>query len=230
MLNADIKDMGLDLFETYAATMNAVGRGKTENLAAASQAASDSVVDFKRRAVGEFMRFYREELVPQARELAKAEGRDDLLPIIEQETEPLVLLGGDEITVSLHGLFAELKIVKLAVAKLTDRQVANARVAVTHSGAGDPATGHVGAMKRAQAGHDQLKDTFEPYARELVAKAKKIPEPLAAEARSLAGRISRMYTLEVVGTTKIIDAEGKVVDRDALEAEVKRLLTAMEAQ
>ena len=224
VLNADIRDMGLDLFESYATKMEEVGRGATQDLAAASREASDQVVDFKRRAVGEFTQFYRDELVPIARHQARERGREDLLRALDRETGPLMLLGGDEITVSLHGLFEELGIVPLAVSKLTDVKVANARVAVTHSGAGDPATGHVDAMKRAQGGHDQLKKSIEPYVHDLESKARTLAAPQAEEVWALAQRIKRMYTDEVKGVVKLLDSDGKEVDLRALRKQVRVLL------
>ncbi len=230
VLNADIRDMGLDLFESYAGAMDEVGRGATQDLAAASREASDQVVDFKRQAVGEFTQFYRDELVPIARQRARERGREDLLRALDRETGPLMLLGGDEMTVSLHGLFDELGLVPLAVSKLTDATVANARVAVTHSGAGDPAAGHVNAMKRAQGGHDQLKKSIEPYVRDLENKATELRAPQAEEARSLAERIRRMYTQEVKGVVKIVDADGREVDLRALRKQVHALLATREVK
>jgi hypothetical protein len=224
VLNADIRDMGLDLFESYAAAMDRVGRGADKDLASVSRSASDPIIDFKRDAVGEFTRFYREELVPNARERARERGREDLLRVIDKETSPLMLLGGDEVTVSLHGLFEELGLVPLAVSKLTDAHVANARVAVTHSGAGDPAAGHVDAMRRAQGGQDQLKKSIEPYVHELANKARELPAPHAEEAWDLAERIKRMYTDEVKGKVKLLASDGKEVDLSALRKQVRALL------
>ena len=230
VLNADIKDMGLDLFEGYAATMNAVGRGKTTDLAAASRSASDPVVTLRREAAREFTRFYRDELVPAARAQARARGRDDLLPILDAEIEPLMLLGGDELTASLHGAFDELGLVPRAVGKLTDPSVANARVAVTRSGAGDGAAGHIDAMNRSQTGQDTLKKTFEPFARDLRDKATRLRAEKAAQARDLADRIDRMYTQDVNGRTELLDRDGRTVDPVALEADVRALLDAPEVK
>ena len=221
VLNADIKDMGLDLFAGYEKSMDAIGRNPKANVNAVSRHASDGIVDFKRNAVKAFQAFYAKELLPKAKELAKQQNRQDLLEVLANEAEPLMLLGGDEITVSLPRAFAELNLVSEAVAKLTSPDVANARVAVTR---GSGAEGHASAMKSAQGGQDLLKKDFEPLARDLRTKASTLAPEQAAHAVTLADRIDRLYTEERDGKTLVIDASGTVVEPAELKAQVATIL------
>jgi hypothetical protein len=216
--------MGLDLFGGYEKSVDAIGRNPKANVNAISRHASDGIVDFKRNAVKAFQAFYAKELLPKAKELAKLQNRQDLIEVLAKESEPLMLLGGDEITVSLPKAFAELNLVPEAVAKLTSPEVANARVAVTHSGQGNGAEGHAAAMKSAQGGQDLLKKDFEPLARDLRAKASKLAPEQAAQASTLADRIERLYTEERDGKTLVIDATGTVVDPAQLEAQVATIM------
>jgi hypothetical protein len=168
-----------------------------------------------------FQAFYAKELLPKAKELAKQQNRQDLLDVLANEAEPLMLLGGDEITISLPRAFAELNLVSEAVAKLTSPEVANARVAVTR---GSGAEGHANAMKSAQGGQDLLKKDFEPLARDLRTKASTLAPEQAAQAVTLADRIDRLYTEERDGKTLVIDASGMVVEPAELKAQVARIL------
>jgi hypothetical protein len=216
--------MGLDLFGGYEKSVDAIGRKPGVNVNEVSRHASDNIVKFKRDAVEAFKTFYTEKLLPKAKELARAQKRQDLVEALDKEAEPLVLLGGDEITVSLSKAFAELNLVPEAVAKLTSPEVANARVAVTHSGQGSGAEGHSAAMKSAQGGQDLLKKDFEPKARELRTKASTLPPEVAVQAAALADRIDRLYTEERAGKTLVIDSSGTVVDPEQLKAQIATIL------
>jgi hypothetical protein len=230
VLNADIKDMGLDLFDGYARTMDAVGRGRTRNLDRASASASDGIVEYKRKAAGEFARFYKEELLPKAREKAQQLNRQDLLSALAGEGEPTMLLGGDEITVSLSGAFEELGLLPDAVAKLTNPNVANARVAVTHTGSGDGMVEHDLAMQRAGDGQDILKKRVEPLARKLDTAAKSLAGDDATVAQNLVTKMKGMYTVEREGKDVVADASGQPVDLEVLERQVKKLIKAAGAE
>jgi len=226
VLNADIKDMGLDLFEGYARTMDAVGRGRTRNLDRASGSASDGIVEYKRKAADEFARYYKEELLPKAREKAQEQHREDLVSALANEGEPTMLLGGDEITVSLSGAFEELGFLPEAVAKLTSRKVANARVSVTRTGAGDGIVEHDRAMQRAGDGQDILKKRIEPLARKLETAAGSLSGDNAKIAKDLMTKIAGMYTIELQGKDVAVDATGEPVNIEALELQVKKLAKA----
>jgi hypothetical protein len=224
VLNADIKDMGLDLFDGYARTMDAVGRGRAQNLDRASASASDGIVEYKRKAADEFARYYKDELLPKARENAKQLDRQDLVSALASEGEPTMLLGGDEITVSLSGAFEELGLLPEAVAKLTNPEVANARVAVTHTGAGDGMAEHDLAMQRASGGQDILKKRIEPLARKLDTAAKSLSGPDAATAKDLVAKMNGMYTVEQQGKDVVVDATGQPIDVEVVEVQAKKLI------
>jgi hypothetical protein len=229
VLNGDIKDLGLDLFDGYATTMDTVGTHKADDLPRASRSASDRIVDYKRRAIEELTGFYERELIPLARETARARGRDDLLPLIDQESSPVILLGGDEITVSLHSLFEELGLVPKMVAKLTEPAIANSRVAVTHSDASTSgAAGHAAAMSAGQSGQDLLKKKYEPLARALRQKARRLTPGDATRARALADLFERMYTIDEGGKTVFRSQRGDAVDVTAKETEAKMILETKE--
>ncbi len=227
VLNADIKDMGLDLFDGYAKTMDSVGSGKATNLDAASASASDPIVEFKRHASEDFVRYYKTDLMTKARNLAQP--REDgrvLLDALDRETEPVLLLGGDEVTVSLGSVFEELGLVPEIVAKLTDPKVANARVAVTRTGAGDGAAEHELAMDRGNAGQGLLKKTAEPYARSLDTAAKSLSGDQAAQAHALVDLFNGMYTVEQDGQPVLVDKTGTPVDWPAVQKRAAGLIKA----
>jgi hypothetical protein len=230
VLNADIKDFGLNAFDGFGTAVDAVGSGRTTDLTRASLAATDRNVEFRRAAAAEFERYYREELVPLARERAREAGREDLLESLEAEADPLILFGGDEITVSMHGLFEELGLLHLMSERLTDPAVGNARVAVTHTdGTMSGAEGHADAMNRGQAGQDLLKGDYEVAARDLRQRAPTLDPERAARAVQLADRLDRIYASEERGTIVLYDRAGERVDAAALDAELAALLGPREA-
>jgi hypothetical protein len=225
VLNADIKDMGLDLFDGYAKTMDAVGRGKTNDLTRASASASDGIVEYKRNAANEFRKFYRGELMQKAREAAaKRPDSAELLKALDAEQEPTMLLGGDEITVSLAGVFDELGLVPEIVAKLTDPKIANARVAVTRTGIGDGTVEHDLAMQRGGGGQDILKKKVEPLARSLDTASKSLSGVPKQHADALVEQMNGMYTTEVEGENVLVDKRGDKVDFKTIEAQANQLI------
>ncbi len=221
ILNADIKDMGLDLFESNAKAIDSIASGK-KDVASASNSASDGIVNFKRKAENAFRKFYTDRLLPEAIRRAKAQHRPDLVERFQKEPRPLLLLGGDEITVSLDHGFEELGLVGEAVAKLNSPEVANARVSVTETGDASGRAGHMAAMDRSQIGHDLLK-SVEEMSRGLDDAADDMSKKNAAAAKALAKRMTEMYTIEQNGRTVLVDPAGKPVDLEALKAQVAEM-------
>ncbi|MEQ1737534.1 MAG: hypothetical protein ABL886_14160, partial [Rhodoglobus sp.] len=171
--------------------------------------------EFKREAVKELKRFYISELLPRARAELTRRGDAEGLQALEQEAEPLILLGGDEITVSLHPLFDDLGLTTEIATKLNEATTANARVAITRTPAGtDARQGHMDAMAAAQSGHDLLKD-LEGLARRVEAHAKKYTPP-DRTGQAFAADLQSMYASESTGTMVVRDRSGKAVDVDEL--------------
>lgn len=137
-----------------------------------------------------------------------------------------MLLGGDEITVSLSGVFEELGLLPEIVAKLTDPKVANARVAVTKTGAGDGMVEHDLAMQRGGGGQDILKKQVEPLSRSLATAQKSLTGVKAQHAKALVDQMNGMYTVEVAGENVLVDAKGEKVDFKAIEGQAKALIKA----
>lgn len=153
VLNADIKDLGIDVIHGNARAMKKVAHGG--DIDAVARGASDEIVEMKRKFVSNLEAYYRTELLPAVKQRAEARGRD-VSRLLQVEAEPLLLLGGDEITISLPREFEELGVVPALVAHL--QKHARSRVSVTRTGATlDGARGHEQAMKASEAGHDVLK-------------------------------------------------------------------------
>jgi hypothetical protein len=228
VLNADIKDLGLLTFDGNAATMDAVASNPAD-LTRASMRASDRVIEHKREALYRFTSFYQEVLIPEAIAQAQKLGRDDLLErinhVIDHEPEPLVLLGGDEITISLHPVFNEFEgLVPAAVEMLTNPAIANARVAVTHTGESNGIEGHTTAMAASEAGHDMIKK-YEALARDLRQKAKRDPA-VREQANAIAAMLDHVYVSNDTGNDQTIfhDRAGKKVDMKEIKDEADGLL------
>ena len=140
-----------------------------------------------------------------------------------------MLLGGDEITVSLHPLFLELDLVPAATANLMTEAVANARVAVTRSDRNvDGRAGHAQAMKQSESGHDKLKG-YEQLARDLTQKSKRLPPALAAQAREVSGALSKLFVMRSDEGDALASSDGDTVNIAHLETRAAALLRAAEA-
>ena len=104
----DIKDLGVDVQAANALAMEKIAAG--QSIDSVSLGASDDIVRFKQRARDTVTDFYTKELLPLAKQRAAERGielhlsKDDM-------AGPLMLLGGDEITVSLPRVFEELGLV-----------------------------------------------------------------------------------------------------------------------
>jgi len=156
ILSCDVQDMGVDVVQSYARAMHRVG-GEGEDPDLAALQASDRVIEFRRRAIARTRQGYR-ELVAQAIDDARRRGDHALAGELEAERQPSLLMGGDELTLSIHdGMRPYLP--QLA-AVLMDPDVARARVAISTTGR-DPAAAvkdHILAQMRADPAHSVLKD------------------------------------------------------------------------
>lgn len=174
IVSCDVRDMGVDVVRSYARAMHRVGRDGEDPDRVALEA-SDPVIAFRRRAIARTRAEYG-ALVAQAIDEAKRRGDHQLARELEDERLPSLLMGGDEITLSLHaGMRPYLP--RLA-AVLMDPGIARARVAISTTG-GDPATAvddHILAQLRADPAHSVLKD-FEAKQRDLERRVHDLRDP-----------------------------------------------------
>jgi hypothetical protein len=174
ILSCDVRDMGVDVVRRYAHAMHRVGRAHKDPDRVALQA-SDRVIEFRRRAIARTRKGYS-ELVAQAIDDARRRGRHALARELEAERQPSLLMGGDEITLSVHeGMRPYLP--RLA-AVLMDPDIARARVAISTTGS-DPTAAvqdHIVAQRRADPAHSVLKD-FEAALRDLERTMDDLHEP-----------------------------------------------------
>jgi len=217
LINADIKDLGLDLMEGYAKAEERVADGA--DVKRTGLAASDNLLRFKRNAVDQMRQFYG-EVLDRAIADAKKNHNAGLAKALEGEREPLFLLGGDEITLSLHhGLQPY---VGEIAAKLA--QAARARVAVTDTGHGSNAVeAHKKALQAADPAHGILKEyeTAERELRSLVSEIgdRKVAERGAALVDGLG--LNRLFIDATTGKNKLVNFEtGKEVDNGALKKRI----------
>jgi hypothetical protein len=188
--------MNIDVTRGYARAMQRIAAGG--DVDAESRSASDDIIEFKRRIISEFYGFYKTKVVPEARAaIAKySQGGRQLIAsdpehLLKAEAEPLLLLGADEITVSLPRAFEELGLVPMVVAQL--QRIARSRVAVTRTGADTSgAAGHDAAMKGVDKLHDRLKE-YERLARDLLDVRNRLPEKEQAEAARFAEYFNGLY-------------------------------------
>jgi len=155
IVSCDIRDMGVDVVQDYGEAMHRVGRRGEDPDKVARQAA-DPMVRFRRHAILRVHRGYR-TLVWEAIESAEQRGDRALADQLRAEKEPSLLMGGDEITLSLHeGMRPYLP--RLAAA-LMNPTAPRARVAISTTG-GDRARAveeHIQAQQRADPAHSVLK-------------------------------------------------------------------------
>jgi hypothetical protein len=224
VLNADIIDLGIDVINANAEAIGRIAGG--DNIDTVSLGASDAVIEIKRDAVAEFEEYY-EQLLPKARALAVERGRPDLVAILDNEKSPLVLLGGDEVTVSLPRAFEELGLIPQIVTQL--QNVARARVAVTHTGPTETGErGHDQAMEASESPHKLLKEN-EKLARTLEDVASRMPEGKRGLAERLARTLAELYTTDEGGQVVVRDREGKPVDLEKLHKRANRLIRRAKA-
>jgi hypothetical protein len=228
ILSCDVRDMGVDVVRHYAHAMHRVGRAH-ENPDRVALQASDRVIEFRRRAIARTRKGYG-ELVAQAIDDARRRGKHALARELEAEHQPSLLMGGDEITLSVHaGMRPYLP--RLA-AVLTDPDVARARVAISTTGSDRRAAvqDHIVAQQRADPAHSVLKD-FEAALRDLerVMDATRDAESKdGAAAWLLASGLGRLYAEnEGDGIVLRRNDTGEIVNPDELRrgiAEMRQLL------
>lgn len=193
IFSCDVRDMGIDVVQNYTRAMRRVGgEGHDPDLVALQ--ASDRLIEFRREAIAGTRRGYG-ELVAQAIDDARRRGDRELARELEAERQPSLLMGGDEITLSLHeGMRPYLP--RLA-AVLMDPGIARARVAISTTGSAPDAAvkDHILAQRRADPAHSVLKD-FEAKQRDLEQTIDAIRDP-ADKARAAAwlrtSGLSRLY-------------------------------------
>jgi len=225
VLNADIRDMGLELFDSMGKRMEQIADGR--DISSASSSAADNVVKLKQQADDQFRRAYDKILEKVIAEAAK-KGDTATVEALDKERTALVLLGGDELTVSLHPAFREYKVLGEVIAALQHVAMGDgrlgARVAVTDTGAPGGKAGHIDAMEKASPGHDRIKH-LEQDSRDLMTGARYLSGADAERAQQLAREMTTWHTSQVDGETHLFDPQGNKVD----EAEVKTLLAKVRA-
>ena len=217
VLNADIKDLGIDLWVDLEQAMEHLDASAKDGRAQETRAdvrntsvsATDQIVLRKQKIQSAYKAFY-ERMLEQAR--AKAAGRPELLRALEHEQHPLYLQGGDEITLSISPAFRSLGL-EVDFARWLIKY-ANARVAVTEartSGSGGSTSvveAHKKAMNDADPGHKVLKK-YEEVRRVLDKKLK--AKTLVGEKLSVGSQarnaIERMYTDVDAGGNTVVKSE-----------------------
>jgi hypothetical protein len=174
IVSCDIRDMGVDLVQHYEEAMHQVGHDHEKPDLVAQQAA-DPMDDFRRAAIQRVEARYR-DLVGEAIEMARRRGDVALVHELRAESKPSLLMGGDEITLSLHeGMRPYMG--RLAAA-LMDPLRPRARVAISTTGS-EPTRAvddHILAQQRADPAHSVLKN-FEAEQRDLELTADEIAAP-----------------------------------------------------
>lgn len=222
IFNMDIIDLGLDGMLGYSDTMHRVATSDDPGamLDDASLSANNGLIDFKRQAFGqvrvEYQRFLR-RLIDDAIHEALFDSTDPLVVALEAEMEPLMLLGGDELTISVHAAFRPL--VPEMVARFAE--VSRSRVAITEARNGawtgkqaKNAASHQRAMQDGDPAAGELK-TYEVLHRKLVSHLARIPHDLHGAAKVIIEdcQLSQLYAdtrdggfrLKVRGTGEDID-------------------------
>jgi hypothetical protein len=176
ILSADMKDLGLEVFDDYAMAMADIHDKKLRGDALSRRAggADRGVLNRKRDALEVFKIGY-ERIRQRAITVATFTHNEEALAALKAEDKPPILLGGDEITVSLHPIFDQLGLVSDVVKILTEDPQVNARVAIARSGvSNDQAAAQQNAMKEGSEAHGDLKD-LEQRARDLAEVVEYLP-------------------------------------------------------
>ena len=225
VINADIKDMGLDLWgdlESGMGKIDASAKAKDPNqretIRNTSANAADRIVQRKRDTHNKYLEFYQRMLETARR---KASNNPALLAALEHEGTPLYLQGGDEITLSISPVFRQLGMEHEFVQFLFEN--ANARVAITDANGGTD--GHREAMKKADSGHKELKK-YEEVRRAISneIKSDRLTGDRLALAEKLVQEIDTLYTqTNESGETEL---HGRAMKPEQIRAEADRLLGA----
>jgi hypothetical protein len=164
IVSCDIRDMGVDLVQHLAKAQRRVGHGH-EPPDKVAQEASDPMVRFRRQAIARVRAAYRKLLVKAIADAVKR-GDEELAKQLRAEPEVSMLMGGDEITLSLHeGMRV---VMGQMAAALQNPDGPRARVAISTTG-DDPAEAvddHIKAQQAADPAHSVLKE-FEGAQRDL---------------------------------------------------------------
>lgn len=225
IMSCDVRDMGVDVVQSYARAMRRVG-GAGEDPDRVALQASDAVTAFRRQAIALTRERYG-ALVAQAIDDARRRGQHELARELETERQPSLLMGGDEITLSVHaGMRPYLP--RLA-AVLMDPDIARARVAISTTGS-DPSTAvddHILAQMRADPAHSVLKD-FEAIQRDLEQMVDELGDP-ARKAQAAAwlhtSGLSRLYAEnEGHGIVLRRNDTGSIVDSSELRRGIDELM------
>lgn len=195
LLNADIIDLGLDAMMAHAKSMHAASAGKLsgQGLFDASSSVSDPILKFCRDALANVRRAYKAHQRRAVDDLQRLPHRDAeqqaALDQLHKEGQPLVLLGGDEITLSVHpAMEPYLPGLVAAVAEASRGRVAVTRAQTDPAMADDDAArveAHRKAMGQADLAASVLK-SFEVALRKLNRRVEQITDPAKqADARAI---------------------------------------------
>lgn len=220
VLNADIKDLGVDVIQGNSKAIRQIAAGR--DVDATARRAGEGIHKLKEDAVKQIRGYYTGTLIPAAEAKAAAQQMPLELSAADR-AGPNLLLGGDEITISLPRVFEQLGLVPGFVA--TVQSAARARVALAHTGTVDGAKGHAEAMKTAESAHNMLKEA-EQVSKDLGEASKRLDSEKKDRADELRVWFERLYTnSDEIGTTQLMDRNGKVVvDIEQRVADAKALL------
>jgi hypothetical protein len=189
------------------------------------------VIEFRRRAIALTREGYS-ELVAQAIEEARQRGDHELARELEAERQPSLLMGGDEITLSLHEGMRPY--VPRLAAVLMDPDIARARVAISTTGSNPAAAvdDHILAQLRADPAHSVLKD-FEAAQRDLERTVDDLRDP-ARRAHAAAwlreSGLSRLYAEnEGRGIVLRRNDTGAIVDPGPLRRSIDEMMQRLRA-
>jgi hypothetical protein len=227
LISADMRDLGIDLMEGYAGAMEAVAEGANPDRQA--NKASDPVIDRKRDMVDSINRGYK-KIMNDAIAEARKNNDTALLAELEKERDMLFLLGGDEITISLHPALKQfLPDFLRLVAKASNGRMG---IASTSNATGDVVAGYEAARKASDP--DSLKK-YEVVNRELELKAARIKDR-AARTRALQ-RVKKlgltvMYVDATGGSTQLrrLDDPSGTVDLADLDKQIEAVRHDLEEQ
>ena len=199
LLNADIIDLGLDAMMAYAKSMHAVSAGKLSGQALydASNSVTDPLLTFRKSAISRISIAYEAHRQKAITALEKLPQRDAAqqaaLDQLRKEADPLLLLGGDEITLSLHpAMQSQVAELVAEVAQASRGRVAVTRALTEPAKAGDQAArveAHKKAMSEADPAANVLK-SFEIALRKLKHMVGQVTDPTKqAEAQAIVDKL-----------------------------------------
>jgi hypothetical protein len=225
VVRADIRGLGVTLAQDYAATMQRAARPGAD-LDQLALDANNGVVEFKRRAVAQLRAVYH-RLQPQVVAAARTRGDEQTARDVDLELEPLFLLGGDEITISLHASFDDL--VPQFVAAMQDPEGARARVGISRTadapGSTDSRDSHIVAFTQADKTQSRVKH-YEDRHRTLLQLVAAIGDPDQRDDGQRKVDALRLGDLYGEYTDHVVlrhSSDGSVEEDAALEARVDQV-------